>query len=250
MWATKHYSPDEKFCHIISVFGKPATGLAFLAVKSAQQPYNFTVPQERTCSVKLQGTTGAKREPLHLMLSCVNHPCIYLNAQISHLWLCQSDRSEIIHTHMHRHAHRQAHTADQKGIWLSNMKKKTKGVIVSCIPWTPGATANVIIWKPPPGVCHGCGFYVRQKLPPKAAKSPPIFIWFLPLSWASWQKDLGSADWFSHFWGCFFFCSSDDFQISLATAPHLFYALRVHICTWQRYDFVQEPLFSLAILLK
>lgn len=37
------------------------------------------------------------------------------------------------------------HTADQKGIWLSNMKKNTKGVIVSCLPWTPGATANAII---------------------------------------------------------------------------------------------------------
>lgn len=147
---------------------------------------------------------------------------------------------------MHTRAHRQEHTADQKGIWLSNMKKKTKGVIVSCLPWTPGAMANAIIWKAPLSVCHGCGFHVRQKLLPKAAKSPPSLIWFLSPLLSPVTKRSGQCSLISHFWVFFFFCSSEDFQISLATVPHLPYALGVHICSWQRCDFVPEPLSSLS----
>lgn len=178
------------------------------------------------------------------MLQCVNQPCFFLNAQISHLWFCWSDRSEIIYkyTHMHTHTHRQVHTADQKGIWLSNMKKKTKGVIVSCLPWTPGATANAIIWKAPPSACHGCGIHVRQKLLPKAAKSSPSLLGFLSPLPSPVAKRSRRCSLVSHFRGCFFFCSSEDFQSSLATVPYLLYELGWHICSWQRCDFVPPPL--------
>lgn len=125
------------------------------------------------------------------------------------------------------------HTADQKGIWLSNMKKKTKGVIVSCLPWTPGATANAIIWKAPPSSCHGCSFHARQKLLPKAAKSPLSLIWFLYPLLRPVTKRSGQHGLFSLFWGCFFFCSSEDFQISLVTVPDLLFLLEVHICSYR-----------------
>lgn len=144
---------------------------------------------------------------------------------------------------MNIHVHTHMHTADQKGIWLSNMKKNTKGVIVSCLPWTPGATANAIIWKAPPSSCHGCGFHARQKLLPKAAKSPLSLIWFLYPLLRPVTKRSGQHGLFSLSWGCFFFCSSEGFRISLVAVPHLLYPLDVHICSWQRRDFILHPIF-------
>ena len=112
-----------------------------------------------------------------------------------------------------------------------------------CLPWTPETMANAIIWKAPPSICHGCGFHVRQKLFPKAVKCPPSLIWFLSPLLSPVSKRYRQWSLVSHFRGCFVFCSSEDFQMSLASVPHLLYALGVHICSWQRCDLVPASLF-------
>lgn len=173
---------------------------------------------------------SAEREPLHLILQCVNQPCICSNSQISRLQLYQSDRSEIIYkyTCIHTCTHRQAYTADQKGIWLSNMKRKTKGVIVSCLPWTPGAMAIQSSERHLRASAMAVAFMSGRNFFQRQLKAQSLILFLSPLL-SPVAKRSGQCTLVSHFKGCLFFCSSEDFQISLATVPHLLYGLGVHI---------------------
>lgn len=68
LWESKIQSPAMKFCHItLQLFGKPATGPAFIQW-NPDNSLVILVSQERTCFVKLQEKTSAKREPFHLMV--------------------------------------------------------------------------------------------------------------------------------------------------------------------------------------
>lgn len=142
----------------------------------------------------------------------------------------------------HMHTQTSIHCRSKRPLAVKH-EKENKRCNCQLSPLDTWSHGNSIIWKAPLSICHGCGFHVGQKLLPKAGKSPPSLMSFLSPLLSPVAKRSGQCSLLSHFKGCVFFCSSEDFQISLATVPHLLYGLGVHICSWQRCGFVPSPLF-------
>lgn len=186
------------------------------------------MPHERKCFIQLQGTTNTKKEPLHLILEYVHQPYICLNVQISHSWLSRNDRAEIVYKYTCMHSCTlQIKKAPGCQTWERNERCNCR-----LSPLHTWCYSQCISRRAAPSTCHGCGFHMRQTLPPKAAKSPLSLTWFLSPFVSPTANRCRQCSLFSHFRECLFFYSSEGFLMASAIIPLLLYALDVHICGW------------------